>query len=76
MSFNDSMTYFVPPAETNWLFTAKNLHALSSICSDAKRPRITTCKVRKRDLPQCHSLMDLAKKSHQVSFPHRGPLDS
>ncbi len=71
MSFNDSMVYFVPPAETNWLFTTKNLHALNKLCSEAKRPRITTCKVRKRDLPRCPSLLDLAKKSHHVSFPQK-----
>ena len=69
MSFNDSMVYFVPPAETNWLFTKKNLQALNELCSDHKRPRITTCRVRKVDLPRCRSLLDMAKKSHRVSFP-------
>ena len=68
MSFNDSMVYFVPPNETNWLFTQKNLKALASLCSEGKRPRITTCKVRKRDLPKCRSLLDLTKKSHRVRF--------
>eukprot|EP00494_Astrolonche_serrata_P008495 UN08536 len=62
------MTYFVPPAETNWLFTTKNLQALSSLCSGEKRPRITTRKVRKCDLPQCPSLLDLSKNHTRCAF--------
>ncbi|MEM7208604.1 MAG: hypothetical protein AAF434_12335 [Pseudomonadota bacterium] len=69
MSFNDSMIYTVPSSETHWLFKTESLHNLVALCSSDKRPRITTRRARKKELPTTPSVVDLGRKTRLVSFP-------
>ena len=72
MAFDDSQTYYVPSNETNWLFSVKNLEALSRLCSDSKRPRITTTRHRRRRSGDSIRIEPLAESSHHVYFPNLG----
>ncbi len=68
MTFNDSITYFVPQTESAQLFSLKNLDAMAKYCSKLKLPRITTRRNTGSQSIDSHTLNDIGLDSHQVMF--------
>lgn len=63
---NDSITYYVPPADTRHLFSLENLKEMERL--GAERPRIIAHKVNPTELPSSYMPAEIAKKSHQICF--------
>jgi len=68
MTFNDSITYFVPQTKSAHLFTLKNLDAMAKYCSQLKLPRITARRNTGNQSIDSHTLSDIGLNSHQVMF--------
>ena len=63
---NDSITYYVPPADSRHLFSLENLQEMEKLGVD--RPRITAHKVNPSPLVSSIISTEIAKKSHQLCF--------